>query len=143
VSFSAPEQADQCFGVQLGVLSGWSDLVERYLSVYRYLNDAPPLWELGHGAFKVTGRDHGRTPVEDTAVCCDLARKAAEGVSLSLDLEAPELTADEGKVSSLMRLGDPELVDWGQRLLLGGEEVPSERRPDGCFGAHGYWPVVT
>ena len=102
MSFSAPEQADQCFGIQLGVLSGWSDLVERYVSVCRYLNDTPPLWELEHGAFKVTGRDHGRAPVEDTAVCRDLARKAAEGVSLSLDLEAPELTADEGKVSSLM-----------------------------------------
>jgi len=128
---SAPEQADQCSGPTRSSV-GWSDLVERYVSVCRYLNDTPPLWELDHGAFKVTGRDHGRAPVEDTAVCRDLARKARR-VSRSVLISKP-------RSSRPMRARSARSCDWGprtrrlgQRVLLGGEEVLSERRPHGML----------
>jgi hypothetical protein len=126
---AAPQQPNQRFGIEDGVLSGRPYLVEGHVTVDGDFNDTPPLGELCHSALDVTGCHDRRAPVEDASIRGDLAGKPAKGVSLGLDLEAPQVTPDEGKVRPLMRLGDPELVDCGRRLLLTGKKVLAEGCP--------------
>lgn len=143
LDFAPPQQSNQGLGIQSGILSCRSYLLEGHVPIDRYFKHSPPFRKQTYCRLCVSGRSDYRAPVEDAAVSRRLAWQTAKSVSIGLDLISAQLTSDQSKISPLVRLRNPKLIDRSRLLFSGLEKVLTESCPNWRLIAHASWTFIT